>query len=117
MLFPQHPQISKLKVKLPKRYLGKYLHLEEQVRQLLALRRFRYARTAVKPAGLEFTMPEAWGEEIEVLKCPQFDSYLQGHYYPPVEVLPVSTFIDDPIFGSQWGIFAAEDIDSDVLIG
>lgn len=84
---------------------------------LLAARHFRYTRVAVCSPGLNLDLSRVAEGGVQWLRDTHFQYYASGEYFPPVMALPVPEFMDSPVYGSQWGIYAAQDIASNVFIG
>lgn len=54
---PKKPIKVDTSIMLPEEYLKWSTEAEEQIRILLAIRRYRYTRVAVEPPGLTLKMP------------------------------------------------------------
>ena len=61
---------------------------EEQMKILLAVRRFRYTRVPVITPGYPVSFPSNYWLGTEYLTLPEYDQYVSGNYMPPIEVLP-----------------------------
>lgn len=57
-----------------------------QIKVLLALRRFRYVRSATLAVGLEVSFPEGYYLGLNQTKLHDYNHYLTGKYMPPVEM-------------------------------
>jgi len=51
------------------------------------------------------------------MKLSSFKKYIQGDYWPPVELRALKDIEKHPVWGTEFGVFAKEVIRKDVLIG
>lgn len=82
---------------------------EKTIMILLAARKFKYTRVAVLPE-YQIDFPKRYWEMVEIVSMPEFKFYINGKYTPPIQAQPIDAYVQDPVFGTQWGIFAKDTI-------
>jgi len=89
---------------------------EEQIRALLAIRGFRYVRGAVLAVGLQTSFPDGFLKEMHQLLIMDYNDYLTGKYWSPIQAKPRKEWKESLAFSIQFRIFASAPIPPDTLI-
>ena len=102
---------------MPSQYRRSNTTQELQIKALMTARHFRYCRVPVISPCLQIVFPADYWREVGWLDLPEYQDYLDGNYFPPIEVLPLPDSPNHSTFGTQWGVFATENIPAGTFIG
>lgn len=67
--------------------------------------------------GYEVNFPHNNWDRVDKLNLPLYSHYIEGRYFPSLEIKPDLEIHTHRFWGAEWGVYATENIDAHVFLG